>query len=319
MHCSRTSFLACLLFSAFCAPVHAEQKASECQAGFSYSSGERLSNYWELSNEADCGSFRLRGYRPISVGLSIADSVNNRPMAPSPGRQPEEAQSFDPTEARLQFSLRTKLATGLLPREHSGTLDSLWFAYTQQSYWQVFSGDNSKPFRTTDHEPELIYIYPLWASLPMGWNLKYVGLSLSHQSNGESLPYSRSWNRWIASAGLERSDHWYAVARAWWRLPGEGQDDDNPEILRKLGRAELQLAWQPSAQHLFSLSLRHALTHQESGAVVIEWFRPLAADRSGRRSNLALHARIFSGYGDSLIDYNYRRTVVSYGLSLIDF
>jgi len=65
--------------------------------------------------------------------------------------------------------------------------------------------------------------------------------------------------------------------------------------------------------------LRHALTHYESGAVVIEWFRPLAADRSGRRSNLALHARIFSGYGDSLVDYNYRRTVVSYGLSLIDF
>ena len=319
MHCFQAPVLACFLFLGFVSQAHAETTLSNCQAGFSHSSGERLVNYWELSHDADCGSFRLRGYRPISVGLSVANAVNNAPSAPSPGRQSFDDQSFDTTEARLQFSFRTKLGTGLLPREHSGAVDSLWFGYTQQSYWQVFSGDNSKPFRTTDHEPELIYVYPYSVAMPMGWHLNYLGLSLSHQSNGESLPYSRSWNRWIASAGLERSDHWYAVARAWWRLPGDGQDDDNPDILRKLGRAELQLAWQPSAQHLFSVSLRHALTHYESGAVVIEWFRPLAADRSGRRSNLALHARIFSGYGDSLVDYNYRRTVVSYGLSLIDF
>ena len=319
MHCFQAPVLACFLFLGFVSQAHAETTLSNCQAGFSHLSGERLVNYWELSHDADCGSFRLRGYRPISVGLSVANAVNNAPSAPSPGRQTEAVQSFDSTEARLQFSFRTKLGTGLLPREYSGAVDSLWFGYTQQSYWQVFSGDNSKPFRTTDHEPELIYVYPYSVAMPMGWHLKYLGLSLSHQSNGESLPYSRSWNRWIASAGLERSDHWYAVARAWWRLPGDGQDDDNPDIMRKLGRAEIQLAWQPSAQHLFSVSLRHALTHYESGAVVIEWFRPLAADRSGRRSNLALHARIFSGYGDSLVDYNYRRTVVSYGLSLIDF
>lgn len=314
-----SSFGACILALGLFTHAHAQQTTPGCQPNSYQASGERLSNYWELTHESDCGSFRLRGYRPISVGLSIASSVNNTPSAPSLGRQSIENQSFDTTEARLQFSFRTKIATGLLPLEQSGLNDSLWFGYTQQSYWQVFSSDNSKPFRTTDHEPELIYVYPVSAALPMGWRLKYVGLNLSHQSNGESLPYSRSWNRWIASAGLERSDHWYAVARAWWRLPGDGQDDDNPDILRKLGRAELQLAWQPSAQHLFSLSFRHALTHKESGAVVIEWFRPLAADRSGRRSNLALHGRIFSGYGDSLVDYNYRRTVVSYGLSLIDF
>ena len=315
----RTLFLTGLLALGLLTHAYAQQSAAGCQPNSYKPSGERLLNDWELTRESDCGSFRLRGYRPISVGLSIANSVNNTPSAPSLGRQRSENQSFDTTEARLQLSFRTKLAIGLLPLEQSGLNDSLWFGYTQQSYWQVFSSDNSKPFRTTDHEPELIYVYPVSAALSMGWSLRYVGLNLSHQSNGESLPYSRSWNRWIASAGLERSDHWYAVARAWWRLPGDGQDDDNPDILRKLGRAELQLAWKPSAQHLFSLSFRHALTHKESGAVIIEWFRPLAADRSGRRSNLALHGRIFSGYGDSLVDYNYRRTAVSYGLSLIDF
>ena len=39
----------------------------------------------------------------------------------------------------------------------------------------------------------------------------------------------------------------------------------------------------------------------------------------GGKSNLRLHASLFSGYGDSLIDFNQRRTVFSIGLSLIDF
>jgi phospholipase A1 len=39
----------------------------------------------------------------------------------------------------------------------------------------------------------------------------------------------------------------------------------------------------------------------------------------GGKSNLRLHTALFSGYGDSLIDYNRKRTVFSVGLSLVDF
>ena len=45
-------------------------------------------------------------------------------------------------------------------------------AYTQQFYWQLFDGGNSRPFRTTDHEPELIYIHPFSRELPGGWRLR---------------------------------------------------------------------------------------------------------------------------------------------------
>jgi phospholipase A1 len=46
-----------------------------------------------------------------------------------------------------------------------------------------------------------------------------------------------------------------------------------------------------------------------------EWLTKLG-DSS---SNLRLHTQLFHGYGDMLIDYNRKRTVLSLGVSLLDF
>jgi phospholipase A1 len=52
----------------------------------------------------------------------------------------------------------------------------------------------------------------------------------------------------------------------------------------------------------------------------LEWLRKLGSSGFvGNNSGLRLHTQLFSGYGDSLIDYNRRRTVVSVGLSLVDW
>jgi phospholipase A1 len=40
---------------------------------------------------------------------------------------------------------------------------------------------------------------------------------------------------------------------------------------------------------------------------------------NGPVNDLRLHLQLFSGYGDSLLDYNRRRTVLSVGLSLVDW
>ena len=47
------------------------------------------------------------------------------------------------------------------------------------------------------------------------------------------------------------------------------------------------------------------------------WRNGIAAGRN--KSNLRLHVQLFSGYGESLIDYNRKRTSLSVGLSLLDF
>jgi len=161
-----------------------------------------LSRFWELEAGSDCGTFGIRGYRPISLSWIGSDGVNEQPSSPSPDHTAVVALPFKTTETRISLSIRTKIAQGLLTQNEPLRRDSLWFGYSQQSNWQIFSGDLSRPFRTTDHEPELTYIYPTELDLPLGWRLRYTGLSLNHQSNGQPLPLSRSWNRTVWMAGM---------------------------------------------------------------------------------------------------------------------
>ena len=198
--------------------------------------------------------------------------------------------------------------------------DSVWFGYTQQSYWQLFSGDISRPFRTTDHEPEIIYIYPTDAALPNGWRLRYSGISLNHQSNGQTLPLSRSWNRVILMAGMEKDDRFTLTGKIWQRLPENAGDDDNPDISDYIGRAELSGSWNVNRDNTLGFTLRHSLNDVTRGSLRLEWLKALGSGKdSNQRSGLRFHTQLFSGYGDSLVDYNRQRTVLSIGLSLVDW
>ena len=278
-----------------------------------------LSRFWELESGSDCGTFRFRGYRPMSVSVVGADSVNRQPTSSAPGHSAETATPYRRTEMRVQLSVRTKMAQGLLTAGDAERKDSLWFGYTQQSYWQLFSPGISRPFRATDHEPEVIYVYPTDAQLPGGWRLRYSGVGLVHQSNGQSLPLSRSWNRAYLMAGMELGQRWNVQARIWKRLNEKTTSDDNPGISDYIGRGELRVLWNVNPENTLGVTVRHALASKGRGSARVEWLQTLGTGLWGSKSNLRLHTQLFSGYGDSLIDYNRQRTVFSVGLSLLDF
>ena len=278
-----------------------------------------MSRQWELESGSDCGTFRFRGYRPMSVSVVGADSVNRQPTSSAPGHSAETATPYRRTEMRVQLSVRTKMAQGLLTAGDAERKDSLWFGYTQQSYWQLFSPGISRPFRATDHEPEVIYVYPTDAQLPGGWRLRYSGVGLVHQSNGQSLPLSRSWNRAYLMAGMELGQRWNVQARIWKRLNEKTTSDDNPGISDYIGRGELRVFWNINPENTVGVTVRHALASKGRGSARVEWLQTLGTGLWGSKSNLRLHTQLFSGYGDSLIDYNRQRTVFSVGLSLLDF
>jgi phospholipase A1 len=277
-----------------------------------------LSRFWELEPGASCGTFGIRGFRPISADVVTASSINELPTSDNPTNTATTASDYRKVETRLQLSVRTKLAQGMFTRDSTTAQDSLWFAYSQQSYWQIFTPTLSRPFRSTDHEPELIYILPLQSADRDSWRLRFGGLGLVHQSNGQSLPYSRSWNRVYLMAGAE-SGRLLLQARAWRRLPEDAASDDNPGIGSFVGRGELTARWHASRMHLFAATVRHSLHSEGRGSVRLEWFRTLWDDGVGPPGGLQLHTQLFTGYGDTLLDYNRRRTVFSVGLSLVEW
>jgi phospholipase A1 len=278
-----------------------------------------ISRFWELESGSDCGTFSFRGYRPITVSVVASDTVNRQPRSDAPGRTATEATPYQSTETRIQLSVRTKLAQGLLTHGHPTLKDSLWFGYTQQSYWQLFNSGISRPFRTTDHEPEVLYVYPTDARLPFGWRWRYSGAGLVHQSNGQSNPLSRSWNRVYLMTGMELDNRWNARARIWKRLSENGPNDDNPGISDYVGRGEVQVFWNMDKDNTLGATVRHSLSSTGRGSARLEWLQTLGTGLSGGKNNLRLHTQLFSGYGDSMIDYNHKRTVFSLGLSLVDF
>ncbi len=274
-----------------------------------------LSRFWELESGSDCGVYGIRGYRPLSVSFSTATDKPQTPTSPPPGRNGTDI-AYQANEMRINLSVRTKLAQGLLTQDHPDKRDSLWFGYSQQSNWQLFNSDISRPFRTTDHEPELMYAYPADVQLPGGWRWRYAGLGLVHQSNGQSLPYSRSWNRVYLMGGMELDDRFSITGRVWQRLHESEAKDDNPMISDFIGRAEITGRWNFDRDNTLGMTVRHNLRDSGRGSVRLEWLKAIG---DPTRSNLRFHTQLFHGYGDTLVDYNRKRTVLNIGVSLVDF
>lgn len=277
-----------------------------------------LSRFWELQQGTDCDTFAIRGYRPISAAFVMSGGVASPPLIGA-GTPPD----YKHAETKIQLSVRTKVAKGLFKSgEADGDdQDSLWFGYTQQSYWQLFSPAISRPFRTTDHEPEIIYIYPHQIALPGGWNYRLSGLGLVHQSNGQSDPLSRSWNRTYLMGAAEKElgpdSSLRLQGRIWDRINEAAVDDNNPGIEDFVGRAELTANWQINKANTVGVTLRHSLRSEARGSTRVDW--TMAPAGSPSYTGLRYHVQLFSGYGDSLLDYNKRRNVLSVGLSLVDW
>lgn len=263
----------------------------------------KLSTRWDLDGQRGA-LFAPRAYKPVYLlPATWTDKVNRAPGSPAPEHGVDAPLVLKSIEAKYQISLKTKFAHSLF-----GTPVSLWGGYTQSSRWQVYNGADSRPFRETNYEPEVMLVAPLDLALP-GWKLRMASLSLNHQSNGRALPLSRSWNRVIGGLAFERDD-WIAELRPWVRLGESASDDDNPDIADHVGRMELRVAryW---GDHALSLQLRHSLRGgtRSRGSAQVDYVFPLAG---------ALHGQLqlFSGYGESLIDYNLRQNKAGLGVTI---
>lgn len=267
---------------------------------------------WELDERHKRGTFRFFTYRPnFALPVHYSTAINRHPHSPTPGRS-DELPDYRNVETKLQISLRTKLAQSvLLPNA------DLWFGYTQVSLWQLWSGSLSAPFRSTDYEPELIYLVPTpekWSDLGGGWRWRFAQLGLAHQSNGQAEPLSRSWNRVYLGAGLERGA-WTALVRVARRMPEDPEDDDNPDLTNYRGRSDLGLVWDGDLARV-AVNWRHTLRRLDRGSLEVNWIYPVGGSRD---DGLRWYLQVFTGYGETLLDYNFKQTSVGFGVTLFNF
>lgn len=256
-----------------------------------------LERMWELTDTSKNGIFRFRPYQPnYLMPWQRTSRPNVQPSSPT--HQNTAVDHLQPTEVRFQLSFKTKLW-----QEAMGSPIDLWFAYTQQSKWQLYNGTRSSPVRETDYAPELILSMPMDIKLP-GLHWKMLNAGFIHESNGLSGVYSRSWNRAYLQAGLERGDFLF-MFRPWYRLPAGVGKNDNPDIRQFMGSGDIQVSW-IGREHALSALARYSFQGRK-GAYKLNWAFPITGNLKG-------YAEYFNGYGHSLIDYNHRQQIFGLGL-----
>jgi phospholipase A1 len=216
------------------------------------------------------------------------------------------------SEAVFQLSFKAKVWQDIL-----GTDADLWVAYTQRSFWQVYAVDESSPFRETDYEPEALLNFRTRVSL-LGLTARFVQLGVNHQSNGQTEPLSRSWNRVVANVGIERGDLSLLV-KGWYRIPESARSDDNPRIHAYAGYGELW-AYYRLSRHRVAVMLRDNLDFDRNrGAIQLEWSFPLFRTTWSTPAAVAGYVQCFLGYGESLLDYDHRVNRVGVGFAIAEW
>ena len=214
--------------------------------------------------------------------------------------------SFKNTESQFQLSFKAPLAANLFEEN----ID-IFAAYTARSFWQVYQKDISSPFRETNHQPEVwVEFHPEFELF--GFRTMAVALGAAHQSNGRSGNLSRSWNYVFADIAIHKGN-FATFLRPWVRIPESDDNDDNPDLTDYLGHGELRFAYKYK-DNVFSLMSRNNLESGFSkGAVEVGWSFPIP-----NYPYLKGYLQYFSGYGESLIDYDKYVSRMGIGLLFTD-
>lgn len=296
-------FTICLTFYLLSSLICFAQDNEE-EEDWIFKNSKSMSELWELKDEYHRGTFLITSYKPTYLTLAKYSSNTNRfPRSENSSKTLNSPVNLDPIEAKFQLSLKTKIFHNMF----QGHLD-LWMAYSQTAYWQIYNVERSRPFKELNYKPEIIANFPIEFPF-LGFYAKMIGISFIHESNGQSDPISRSWNRIAFHAGFERNN-WQVMLKPWIRIGSK--IDDNEGISDFVGRGEANLTYDWGRQRFRAIA-RHSLNigTKSRGSLQLNWSFPIFENFNG-------HFQFFDGYGETLIDYNHRQTTIGIGVSLIN-
>jgi phospholipase A1 len=260
-----------------------------------------LTRAWSFNPDSD--RYLIKLYRPNYLNpVRWQSRTNDRPFSPLLSAVDAYDGELDQVEAAFQISFKTRLWASDDRRWGA------WLAYTQQSFWQVYNGEVSSPFRDTNYEPEIKLAWQPQLSWG-GFDWQLLSIGYNHESNGRADPISRSWDRIVAEIGIEKGS-FALLLRPWMRIDDDSDDSDNPDIIDYYGHGDLSAVYKWRGNS-FTLMARGNIAEQK-GALRASWMSPpLLGPLRG-------YIVGFTGYGDTLVDYNFKQNAISAGIALND-
>lgn len=262
-----------------------------------------LSVLYDLDKNDPKGILTIRPHLPMYVMPLWYNATPNYDIhSPTQDHVRASKDYLQHLDSKLQISMKTKLAQDVFD-----TNADVWLGYTQQSYWQVYNGKYSRPFRSSDYQPEIFLTQPIKGDLPGNGSLRMLGAGLVHESNGQSDPLSRSWNRIYAMAGTEWGK--LTVIPRLWLIANE--ESDNPDIGDYMGYGDVRWLYSLNDQSTVGGVMRYNPSTNK-GAIQVDYAYPL---KGGMKAIL----QVFHGYGENIQDYNHKSTNIGIGFMFNDF
>jgi phospholipase A1/A2 len=189
-------------------------------------------------------------------------------------------------------------------------LSGFYFGYTQTSLWDLSS--QSKPFRDTSYRPSFFWRWTRADNI--SW-IDAARVGFEHESNGQGGDSSRTVNtlfvrpewRWAAGRGGEIE----FTPKAYVYL----SSGENPDIAQYRGYVDWRARHDAGGQWITTAMARTGTAGK--GSLLVEMSRRTRDLKVGPVSGY-LHLQFFNGFGESILDYNVRRTSqIRIGLAIV--
>lgn len=270
---------------------------------------------------ADANADRTKGKRALALSAQEIDrspqSFNER----AKNSFTRNFSTYEPSyivfgnakdsEWRVQASFKYRLiGSEPAPADHHTWHDGLYFAFTQKMFWDIASDAS---FRDVNYLPEIFYRTPAVAvTRTIALNLQ---AGIQHESNGRAGDLGRSLNNvYISPASRFDLGGGYALTVAPRVMKLIGGRSGNPDILDYRGNTSINIQIGKDNGLRFATDTRYNFA-AERGSFQGELSYPLPNIIHGA-PDLYLFGQLFSGYGESLRDYDRRMTRLRFGIAL---
>lgn len=190
-------------------------------------------------------------------------------------------------QIKYQLSVRHRLTKTILPFN-----SFLFLTYTQKSFWNIF--EESSPFTDNNYNPGVNLAAPIFYKKQL---FALLTLGLEHESNGRDSIFSRSWNYLSASGMFYINPNFNMQIRSWIGLVSK--NGENPDYLDYRGNFLVATNFRTwDDKYRVSIILNPILSKNRMNTTLEFNYR------TSSKMNQYLFFQIFSGYADSMMNYD---------------